>query len=363
MSGGDTFSIAENLGVEGSETLRNFVNSGGVYIGSCAGGYLPLRSSLEPLNRFNWVSAKIANMAKRLPEPKALPEKFCTEYGCSYVFHPVRDEVRLKMVGSPPFSSEKPLVAPLYGGPVFSECDDMTLLAEYTSFTDKTLFLVDEELARGTLIGNGAVGVKGFGKGRLYLCGPHLEHPLYPEANGLLAEMIYEGIAIGERRRGTAEAGKKKVARDPEHKLVRSIKREVSNSRIVAFGLERYPISWKIGKKFYEPVKLSVFLEVIWSRLKEIDSLDLCDGDEKISSLEHMASSLTRQLRQLKHEIELKEETTPLAASAFGTVKRLLSLFLGLYFQKKKRELVGLGRSQRSSHGDGLVGRRSAISS
>ena len=50
ISGGDTFAIAEGLGKPGAEEIERFVINGGIYIGSCAGAYLPLRSSLKPLN-------------------------------------------------------------------------------------------------------------------------------------------------------------------------------------------------------------------------------------------------------------------------------------------------------------------------
>ena len=58
VSGGDTFAIAEGLSQKGSDALKNFLDEGGCYIGSCAGGYLPLRSSLDPLNLLNFASVK-----------------------------------------------------------------------------------------------------------------------------------------------------------------------------------------------------------------------------------------------------------------------------------------------------------------
>ena len=83
VSGGDTFAIAESLGKEGAERLKSFLDGGGLYIGSCAGAYLPLNSSLSPLNLFNFASVKISNLTKTLPTPVSLPEKFCTSYGCN----------------------------------------------------------------------------------------------------------------------------------------------------------------------------------------------------------------------------------------------------------------------------------------
>ena len=70
MSGGDTFAIAEGLGGEGSNKLRTFIEGGGLYIGSCAGAYLPLRSSMDFLNQFNYIDVKISNISRRLTEPE-----------------------------------------------------------------------------------------------------------------------------------------------------------------------------------------------------------------------------------------------------------------------------------------------------
>jgi glutamine amidotransferase-like uncharacterized protein len=64
MSGGDTFAIAEGLGSKGSGKLRHFIEEGGLYIGTCAGAYLPLRSSMEFLNQFNFIDVKISNISR-----------------------------------------------------------------------------------------------------------------------------------------------------------------------------------------------------------------------------------------------------------------------------------------------------------
>ncbi|MBN2106053.1 MAG: hypothetical protein JW832_01400, partial [Deltaproteobacteria bacterium] len=125
ISGGDTFAIAQGLGRAGADAIDAFVKNGGVYVGACAGAYLPLNSSLAPLNRFNFVPARIANLTSKLPEAIARPEKFCTEYGCRYVYHPVRESVRLRLNG---WGGYDAITAPLYGGPALMPSDDVTVL-------------------------------------------------------------------------------------------------------------------------------------------------------------------------------------------------------------------------------------------
>ena len=57
ISGGDTFAIAEALGQPGAQQLKSFFERGSLYIGRCAGAYLPLNSSLAPLTRVSAFTA------------------------------------------------------------------------------------------------------------------------------------------------------------------------------------------------------------------------------------------------------------------------------------------------------------------
>ena len=200
MSGGDTFAIAQGLGPAGADHLRRFIEDGGLYMGSCAGAYLPLRSSKEHLNLFNFVPVKIANLTRTLPKAQRLKEKFCTAYGCSFIFHPVREAVQVATNGFTPFSKTPILHAPLYGGPPMIPSDSTQVLATYRSFTDKTVFLVDKALAADTVIGKAAVIRQKMGKGCLHLYGPHFEHPRFNAANQLLTDAMIWDVQKRPRR-------------------------------------------------------------------------------------------------------------------------------------------------------------------
>ena len=272
ISGGDTFAIAEALGQPGAQELKSFLERGGLYIGSCAGAYLPLNSSLAPLNLFNLASVKINNLSKNLPEPLTLPEKFCTSYGCSYVFHPVREAVTITLNNDTFPQRPRELIAPLYGGPSFLPSEDADTLARYTGFTDNTLFLTTEQIASDTLIGKSAVMHKKIGKGNLYLLGPHLEHPHFQEANTLIADMIFRTTAESQRPDHSTPPLYLSLQDTINHTLVREIKSQISNARIVALSLERNQLTWKIGQKIYEPAKIRIFLETIWDRFSVIEN-------------------------------------------------------------------------------------------
>jgi glutamine amidotransferase-like uncharacterized protein len=349
ISGGDTFAIAEGLGSTGAAQLEAFITAGGVYIGSCAGAYLPLKSSIYPLNQFNLVTSRITNLTKNLPAPKQMAEKFCTEYGCRYVFHPVREEVRVKIAGG--FScAGKEMRVPLYGGPAMTASDDIEVLAYYTGFTDKTEFLVDREVAEQTLIGNVAIARKRLGQGVIYLLGPHFEHPHYPSANSIIYEAMLDGYAEPRLQPDSAEF----ACDEPgiaNKNLMRAFKSEISNGRIVALALERKPLQWLIGKKVYDPEKIRVFLEAVWSRISVIDRVE-CMAEEEGYYLLHTAQSVTTMLKTLKNESDAGHAVTVAAEELFAKLKALAAAFLTLYFKMKELRSSGVEGFRSAANSD-----------
>lgn len=335
VSGGDTFAIAEGLGKEGADKIKVFLNEGGLYIGSCAGAYLPLKSSLFPLSLFNYASVKISNLTKTLPEPITLPEKFCTSYGCKYVFHPVREEIKIRVIDFSFPKQNRELVAPIYGGPSFLPSEDVKTLACYTGFTKQTLFMTDQQIAHDTLIGKSAIVTKRMGKGHLFLLGPHLEHPHYVEANTLIADMIYQGIREWKGTSSFSVPSNETPRYENFYTLWRDIKSQVSNSRIVALSLEREQVKWQISNKIYEPEKIRVFLEAIWSRWNKID-IQKCGNETELYVMLNTAKRLTHLLRTIKKCILLEEDTIESAQEVFVLLKKLTASFLSLYFKERR---------------------------
>jgi len=340
MSGGDTFAIAEGLGPKGSDELRRFIEGGGLYIGTCAGAYLPLRSSMGFLNQFNFINVKISNISRRLSEPERqlLQKVACSSYGCDFVYHVVREEVVLKMMNGFQAGGKNEIVAPLYGGPSLLPSEDIEPIATYEGFTKRTKFLVEEELAEKTLIGNIAVAKKSMGKGHLYIFGPHFEHPRYPQANRIIIQIILEQ----SKERGT-HPFKKEIPSSPKvgPPFFEALRRELSHSRMVAFAMEGFSLQWMIGNKWYEPEKIRVFLEVLWKRLKYLESgeevdVDLQDPNGMISRLK----GITDILRKMKKGIDRGEVTNGLAEDLFPNLKKVTSDFLTVYFSRKRMESI-----------------------
>ena len=324
ISGGDTFAIAQALGQAGAEAIETFVRHGGMYVGACAGAYLPLKSSLPPLNRFNFVAARIANLTRDLPEAVARPEKFCTEYGCRYVYHPVREGVRLRRNGN-----GGPILAPLYGGPALLPSENVDVLAEYEDFTDTTEYLIDRELAAKSLLGTAAVIKKEYGRGTFYLFGPHFEHPDYPEANRLLFEIFKTAPPPNETVHEPA-------ADDPVgRQKYREFMSSVSSARIMALALERSAFSWTIGRKVYDPEKIRVFLEAVWKRCRLLDTPACHDrmGRDEIGRLTDAAKEIAELIQKLRNGQQPAPEETACAERLFQLLRAAAAAFLTIYFR------------------------------
>ena len=333
VSGGDTFAIAQALGPLGAQRLKTFIENGGLYIGSCAGAYLVMRSSKPHLNLFNYTSVRITNLSKLLPACRGLAHKFSQAYGCDYIFHPVRDAVTIEPTGRAPFWGTRPLDAPLFGGPGMIPSGTDCVLARYKAFTNKTRYLVDESIARETLLGKAAAIRASLGKGHLYLLGPHFEHPHFQEANRLVADAVYWDGGRVNTDTGPAQKGVPALAVTPGQKLLKTLKRELSNSRIVAVGLEMMPVRWLIGNKYYDPEKIRVFLDAMWQRIKRLEkSGPLRTDPDAAVQLAAFAEKTTGLLRELKHRLDDTDDTYPLARDLFTLLPGFTTAFLGLYF-------------------------------
>lgn len=183
ISGGDGFAIADELKGEGFRRLREFISSGGRYVGICAGAYLPLPSKVSPFSEFNLSSTKIENIGLESTELQSVPPRIAVRYGSCSVVHPVRGELLLEADGHT-------LFAPIYGGPIFKEPQEDQVLIRYIGLTEGTEVQMSRRMADDMLPGRPAVIRSRFGKGDLLLFGPHLEHPRYPEANMLFVKLL-----------------------------------------------------------------------------------------------------------------------------------------------------------------------------
>jgi len=252
VSGGDGFAIAEALRGRGFDQLKEFINSGGLYAGICAGAYLPLPSSIEPFNQFNMSDTRIANIARASGFDPPTTPRASIRYGACRIYHPVRGEVALRI-------GQEEIRAPLYGGPVFMEPAKDKVVMRYKGFNLRTEYQSDPSEAKSLMLGRPAAVLATKGDGRLLLLGPHLEHPRYPEANAFFLKLL--GI------QGSSDAIEKRppirISQRPK------TRKAVADLKVAVLGLEKR--SFLVGNKLWDAGR---YLDLIAAIEKRIGALD-----------------------------------------------------------------------------------------
>jgi len=370
IGGGDTYAMAEALGEPGARAIEDFVRRGGLYFGSCAGAYLVLTGvDLEPFTPFNLVDGNMINVMPDPPPPRCLEHKYLAPYGEEWVFHPVYGEVEIASTRASlvfPCFEDNHLRTTLFGGPVLEAARVEDVIAVYSGLSDRAAYMWERNEAARLLTGRPAVIRAELGRGIAIVSGPHLEHPLYPHSNALIAEMmsIYwsrdpglrdpaQGVDFHSPSRGEGQGGGGAKAngqhdasplhpglRDPAkqrevRELLYEIKRQVSNARIVGFGLEKLPVIWKIGVKVWEPAKIRMFLDCAWSRLDTLDANAGTLDPEDLAPLAHGYSEVTLMARNLKMEVESGKDSRATAESLITSLKELTARYLSLYYRTR----------------------------
>lgn len=352
VGGGDTYAMAESLGGDGARAILRFVGDGGLYLGSCAGAYLVLTGvDLEPFTPFRLVTGEMRNVMPDPPKPRCLDHKYLARYGEEWVFHPVYGEVELgpgdAAAGFPCFDGGVTIMAPLFGGPVMEGATEDEVVARYTALSDRAAFLWPRGDAMRLVDGRAAVVVSGIGEGTAVVSGPHLEHPLFPGANAMVAEVLRRHWErVGRRGGDRLPTGRRSgghVDGEEATRLAQEIRRQVSNARIVAFGLEKMPVTWRIGLKVWEPEKVRMFLDYAWYRLPFVARrAALVSPGERLAHLAGGYGAVTGLVRSVKARIESGENSQAEAELLLGKLKELTAVFLSLYFELRLEERMSL---------------------
>jgi len=249
ISGGDGFAIADALRGQGFRNLREFILKGGMFVGICAGAYLPLPSSVEPLSDFNISATKIENIRCEARRGSAYSPREAVPYGNCSIVHPIRGPIEIAD------STGKSIVAPLYGGPVFKEPKEDAVMMRYKAFISETEFQLNMAMAETMVIGKPAVIRVIHGDGSLVLFGPHLEHPRYPKANNLFLRLLgYDG---------SDKPGRDAIPM-PERSRRAELYRSISDLKVAVLGLENR--SFTVGHKAWDGSRLLEIVSAIENR-------------------------------------------------------------------------------------------------
>ena len=338
IGGGDTYETASSLGEDGARAIEGFVREGGFYFGSCAGAYLVLSGvDLEPFTPFNLIDGGMLNVMAAPPEPRCLEHKYKSAYGDGWVFHPVYGEVTLAL------RYRKACLrvnAPIFGGPVIVEALPDEVLAEYSGFTERAAYLWPRREAEELMMGRAAVLRSKLDGGDVVVSGPHLEHPLYPAANAVAADVLQAHCA--ERPRRVIKPSRSSMSNGDAALFLKEIKRQVSNARIVGFGLEKMPVAWQLGRKVWEPEKIRMFLDCAWERLPFLEEHEELMGPSgELEPLANGYANVTRLSKSLKMRIESGQDSQAEASGLLLPLKELTARFLSLYFRLRLETQFG----------------------
>jgi len=333
ISGGDSFAVAGSLEESGALAIKSFIESGGTYVGICAGAYLMLRSSKSPLHYFNMTSGKIANLSNQLPEAKALEYKYSTPYGCSYIFHPVRGEISVTLCEFGLFQKEGVIKAPVYGGPFIKNDGSIIPLSFFRDFTENTLFLVDNEIAASTCRGSIVSGYKTLGKGSLFFFSTHMEHPDYLEANELFIRLI-TGDPLILKTENKISPKNETPYRPKNYSSYKDFRKNLSLMRLVAAGLEKIPHFWKIGEKVWETEKIRFFTESILKMEKKYGKiLSLSIAEENAEKLDSLSSVCLSLLKNIYDSLSQGTSSQQEAALFINNIKDLYTTYCSCCFR------------------------------
>lgn len=340
IGGGDPQAMAAGMGPGGARALRRFVEDGGLYVGFCAGAYLPIPLDLPVMDPFAMTGLRLANVVDELPPARALPTKLATPYEDRFVLHAAREGLLVRCAPSD-LGWPDTLEAPLYGGAPMIVGPEEEPLAYFADFTARTLFLVDEGLAAEILLDRVAVCRRRVGRGELYLFAPHLENPHYRTGHPLLARLLEDKAPRVDRRHGLAasrtRAAVAQVARAGTDEIER-VRRHASDARIVAFALEFEDLHWRLGEKYYEPAKIVALLDTLWKRLGR-GCVSLSAGHAK--ELGDDLDEVLCLLKSIRRGVGEGLDTQPAAERLFPLLGRAVRRFVDAYLDDRGGRMVG----------------------
>ncbi len=338
IGGGDVEAIARELGEKGARALEGFVGSGGLYFGSCAGAYLVMEGvDLPPYTPFRLIEAGIANYSPAPPPPLNLPHKYKVAYGRGFVFHPAYGPVWVEMQEGSFLGELGTVAAALYGGPVIVPGKGCERLAVYRGPHAGCLPMVEERLLLRLLQNTCAAACGTYGRGRVYICGPHFECPYYPEGGRVLERILQEeNIFSARERKQAARLREGRARRDREMRstapaaepkaagLLEEVRRELSNLRIAARWMESFQVRWKLGAKVWEPEKIIYYADFLWDRADALKECAAAEGAaEDLEELTEKAAGARLALRELRSRLERGEEGLSEAEDLFRRLRIL----------------------------------------
>jgi hypothetical protein len=208
FGGGDSFKILSSMKPEEARLIRQFVESGGVYIGVCAGAMLPVKpvnilgaayGLLEAWEELQVVECEILSDSVSEPQWPVFSSRRLGEVLRTY---PVKGLVKSKIVKRGLLTlGYRGEVTMLHTGPLIKAKDPKQVFGVIGSVSESVEYGLPCENAVEKAQGASSIIIVEHGSGKIVLFTSHVESSETPAAHGLLGNALFlKTYGDGEKR-------------------------------------------------------------------------------------------------------------------------------------------------------------------
>ncbi|MEM3712990.1 MAG: BPL-N domain-containing protein [Thermoproteota archaeon] len=198
FGGGDSFRILSSMRLDEARLIRQFIESGGIYIGICAGAMLPIKpvnilsaayGGLEAWEELQIVECEI--LSDSIPEPQ-WPVFSSKRLGEILRTYPIKGLVKSKVIKrgllTLGYAGE---ITMLHTGPLVRAIDLKKVFGRIESVTENVEYGIPCEEAVRRAQGASSIILAEHGSGKIVLFTSHVENSKTPVTQGLLGNALF----------------------------------------------------------------------------------------------------------------------------------------------------------------------------
>lgn len=207
FSGGDSFRILSSMRLDEARLIRRFVESGGIYIGICAGAILPVKpvnildaayGGLEAWGELQLVECEVLSDSVTEPQWPVFSSRKLGEVLRTY---PVKGLVKSKLTRKGLLTlGYTGKITMLHTGPLIRVTDPKKVFGRIESVTEDVEYGIPCEEAVRKAQGASSIVMAEYGSGKIILFTSHVENSKTPAAHGLLGNALFLKTYGSERK-------------------------------------------------------------------------------------------------------------------------------------------------------------------
>jgi hypothetical protein len=302
VGGGDSFEMLRSLGREEARMVRQFVESGGIYVGICAGALLPLKPVNLPISAYGEIEASselqiigcelLSDTVSEPSWPVFSGRRISGVLRTYPVTGLVKSRITRRGLLTLGYRGELPM---FHTGPLAKITSAKQVFAKMVLPLTGVEYGVPCEETRGILEGASSIAFAEYGSGRIVLFLSHVESSKTPFTHGLLgnAMLLKAYLGGGKASIPSTEAVEQETLREASESC-RMLKLVRDSAGKVVDQMESV-IPWLYAARLPErAARLSVLKQALSSLLEEEDVV-LSSISESVE-----AEKLLQELRRKK---------------------------------------------------------------